>query len=261
LRPIRAIRFKTVLGFEIEENTYKAIYQTRQVIQKIAVERFRDELYKILETSKPFVGIQDILYNQIFSLFLSIQETGDFSFLKELDLLQTRSIPLKLAYIWKYFLDTNQLSFQIAQRFCSELKLSREDTKNSLFWLEFLYEFDNLEFTALNIKQVLSKLKSFQPEFFSNLLNDFLSIVKVRKSPERFQEIEKTVYNIIQSNTPLTLKDLAINGDFIAKNFPSIPKKDYGDLLRKCLQEVLITEQNDIEYFYNFIGRVYEFRK
>lgn len=261
LRPIRAIRFKTVLGFEIEENTYKAIYQTRQVIQKIAVERFREELYKILETSKPLVGIQDLLCNQIFSLFLSIQETGDFSFLKELDLLQTNSIPLKLAYIWKYFLDTNQLSFQTAQRFCSELKLSREDTKNSLFWLEFLYEFESLNFTALNIKQVLSKIKTFQPEFFSNLLNDFLAIVKVRKSPERFQEIEKIVYNIIQANTPLTLKDLAINGDFIAKNFPSIPKKDYGNLLRKCLQEVLITEQNDMEYFYNFIGRVYEFRK
>ncbi|MCX7998218.1 MAG: hypothetical protein N3A69_04600 [Leptospiraceae bacterium] len=261
LRPIRAIRFKTVLGFQIEENTYKAIYETRQIIQKIAVERFHDELYKILETPKPFVGIRDLIYNKIFSLFLSIRETNNSSILEELDFLKTKSVPLKLAYLWKYFLDSNQLPFSTAQKLCSELKLSREDTKHSLFWLEFLYELENLEFNDLNIKQILSKIKTFQPESFSKLVDDFLAVLRVRKTPERFEEIKKIVYNIIQSKTPLTLKDLAINGDFIAKNFPNIPKEEYGNLLKKCLQEVLLTGQNSKEYFYNFIGRIYEFRK
>ena len=46
LRPIRALRFISTLGFSIEEATYRAIYKTRSITAKISVERFHDELNK-----------------------------------------------------------------------------------------------------------------------------------------------------------------------------------------------------------------------
>lgn len=261
LRPIRAIRFKTTLNFEIEQTTYEAIFKTRNIIQKIAVERFQDELYKILKSPNSFIGIKELIQNKIFSLFINVQEKEDFSFLKELEYLNTKSISLQLAYLWKYFLDTNCLPISHAQKFCSQLKLSREVTKQSLFWLEILCEFDSMKFDELSIKKILSKIKTFHFEMFLELVKDFLAIVKARKTPEEFQKIEKIVYNKIQMNTPFTLKELSINGDFIAKNFPSIPKEEYGNILKLCLNEVLTNEINTQEYLYEFIGRIYEQRE
>lgn len=48
LRLMRAIRFATTLDFQIEPNTWKAIIDSHHLLEKIAVERIREELNKIL---------------------------------------------------------------------------------------------------------------------------------------------------------------------------------------------------------------------
>ena len=55
LRPIRAIRFSAQLGFKIEEKTLEAISlpEVREKIRSISIERFRDELSKILVSDEP----------------------------------------------------------------------------------------------------------------------------------------------------------------------------------------------------------------
>lgn len=57
LRILRAIRFATVLDFNIEENTYRAIGKMSKLIGRISVERIREELNKILLSEKPSYGI------------------------------------------------------------------------------------------------------------------------------------------------------------------------------------------------------------
>ena len=52
LRPIRAIRFASQLGFDIEKNTLQAI-SNKKILEKtasISIERFRDELIKLLKS-------------------------------------------------------------------------------------------------------------------------------------------------------------------------------------------------------------------
>lgn len=56
LRLMRAIRIATQLGFEIEEKTFQAIKDNASLINKIAAERVRDELIKILSTNHPADG-------------------------------------------------------------------------------------------------------------------------------------------------------------------------------------------------------------
>lgn len=48
LRILRAIRFASVLDFEIEENTAAAIHACRTLLSNIAAERIRDELCKLI---------------------------------------------------------------------------------------------------------------------------------------------------------------------------------------------------------------------
>ena len=56
LRMMRAIRFATQLGFEIEENSLKAIAKNSERLRIITKERIVDELHKILASKKPSIG-------------------------------------------------------------------------------------------------------------------------------------------------------------------------------------------------------------
>lgn len=53
LRAMRALRFMATLGFTLDEEVIQAIVATRDVLARAAVERFRDELLKILAADKP----------------------------------------------------------------------------------------------------------------------------------------------------------------------------------------------------------------
>lgn len=57
LRLIRAVRIATQLGFTIEDKTFEAIKTNATLIGRIAKERVRDELLKILASPHPDVGI------------------------------------------------------------------------------------------------------------------------------------------------------------------------------------------------------------
>jgi tRNA nucleotidyltransferase (CCA-adding enzyme) len=57
LRMMRAVRIATELGFTIEENTFEAIKKDAPLINKIAKERVKDELFKILGSPNPYEGM------------------------------------------------------------------------------------------------------------------------------------------------------------------------------------------------------------
>ena len=60
LRPIRALRFSSQLGFVIQKDTYSAILDgaIQEKIHSISIERFRDEFCKIVQSPVPSVGLR-----------------------------------------------------------------------------------------------------------------------------------------------------------------------------------------------------------
>ena len=64
LRMMRAIRFATQLGFDIEDKTYNAIGKNADRIRIVSFERITDELNKIIQANKPSQG------------FLMLENTG-----------------------------------------------------------------------------------------------------------------------------------------------------------------------------------------
>jgi putative nucleotidyltransferase with HDIG domain len=72
LRPVRALRFASKLGFSIEKDTYSEIFKT-EILQKaasISIERFRDEFEKILASARPSVGLKLLEESGLMKLFL-----------------------------------------------------------------------------------------------------------------------------------------------------------------------------------------------
>ncbi len=72
LRPVRAIRFAGQLGFQIEDETKKAISMP-EILKKtkgISVERFRDEFCKMLKSEKPSVSLKLMEQTGIMEMFI-----------------------------------------------------------------------------------------------------------------------------------------------------------------------------------------------
>ncbi len=71
LRPIRACRFASQLNFSIEKNTFESIQKVLDIVSQISIERFRDELLKILyDSSKPSIGLDLLRQSGILKIFL-----------------------------------------------------------------------------------------------------------------------------------------------------------------------------------------------
>jgi tRNA nucleotidyltransferase (CCA-adding enzyme) len=58
LRPLRAIRFAAQLDFTVEERTFAAIGQARENFRRVAPERVREEILKLLSVSNAWQGVE-----------------------------------------------------------------------------------------------------------------------------------------------------------------------------------------------------------
>jgi tRNA nucleotidyltransferase/poly(A) polymerase len=76
LRMLRAIRFATVLGFSIEDNTLAAISSGRSFIHMVAWERIREEFSRILTSHSPSRGLEMMRVTGILGEILPELPTG-----------------------------------------------------------------------------------------------------------------------------------------------------------------------------------------
>lgn len=70
LRMMRAIRFASQLGFDIEADTFEAIQQMKERISIISAERVADELNKIILSNTPSYGFKLLYYSGLLDIIL-----------------------------------------------------------------------------------------------------------------------------------------------------------------------------------------------
>lgn len=68
LRIMRALRFSSVLGFEIEDSTKKAIHKNKELLKNISAERLNVELTKLLQGKNVFNVLTE--YPDVLSVFI-----------------------------------------------------------------------------------------------------------------------------------------------------------------------------------------------
>ena len=152
LRMLRAIRFSTTLGFEIDATTFAAIENHAHQIQIVSVERITTELTKILSHPQRTVGLELLvsakLFTEILPQLTPLLNSSDawslsISILKKIYLFDSNAFCLSLAALYYGLQLLKPIEKKDIQTHCQTLKLSNRQTE----LVQFLCE---------HVKQILS---------------------------------------------------------------------------------------------------------
>lgn len=204
LRILRALRFASVLGFNIEENTSKAVIQLAETVNKVSGERIFAELKKLLCG----INAQEVVTEYIDAIKKIIPVNGDY---KKLSLL-----PCDFAM---------RLACLCGSDVSSALVRLRADNKTKHI-CNVLVNSSPLPNTEANLKFYISALGR----------EDAQTVALYRRALYG-EDVACQTEKLLSSKTPLFVTDLAINGNDIAKL--GIKGKNIGISLNTLLARVM----------------------
>lgn len=288
LRMLRAVRFSAQLDFSIEQNTYNAIKENKELLKEIAWERIRDELFKLLATDNAYQGIinlkdtglLDIILPELIQCFGLVQEgpkhdriydIGEHSLLS-LKFCSSKDSLVRFATLlhdigkpntYKVASDGNVTFYnhdvvggQIAKNICRRFNLSREQTDK-------VYRLVRWHMFTISENQTDSAIRRFIKNVGLENVDDMMALRvgdrlgggtqkavswRMEKFRERIDEV---------MTKPFSITDLKINGKDIMEllNIPPGPK--VGEILNKLFQEVLAdADKNNQDYLFERIKQI-----
>jgi tRNA nucleotidyltransferase (CCA-adding enzyme) len=273
LRILRGLRFASVLGFTIEEDTTKAMYSCRELINIVSPERIFIELSKLVCGK----NAGEIISNYSDILAVTLPEIKDMkgfeqhNFHHRYDVLNHTAkvvdsvypaVDLRLAALFHdcgkpdcFSLDDNGVGHFYSHASISANKadsaLTRlrcdNDTRKKVVKLVKIHD-SPIEPDPKVIKKKLQK-------YGENLFFDLIKLQRADNmglAPEflyrqqTYDKLEEIARQIIEENQCFSLKDLAVNGrDMISLGLKG---KDIGTALDELLKAVIEEKcQNDIE--------------
>lgn len=264
LRIMRAIRFASVLGFDIEKSTKKSIFKNKNLLKNISAERIATELIKLLcgKNAKQII----IDYFEVLEVILpEISQMKDFNQNNPhhiYNLLEHTAVaventpaeaPLRLAMLLhdcgkpdalttdecgvNHFYGHPKISAEKAKSALSRLKLDNATVNLALELIE--HHDADINPTEKSVKRALNK---YTPEVFFKLL-EIKKADNLAQSPKynRINEIEALkalATEIINKNDCYSIKQLAVNGnDLINLGLPA--GKKIGKALDFLLDAVI----------------------
>ena len=183
LRMLRAFRFSSKLGFEIEKDTLEAIKKNAELIKFVSIERIVNEFKKLLSGKGNLRSLE---------LLLDSKLNTYIPFLEEIEIIQDFS---KCSYCQSLYIlsKINNISFDILK----ELKLSNKEVK-------LIKEFDkiNTDFVRkIPLELILYKYNFedvvFIAEYFS--YNNRNNIENCKLTINSFDEVDITSQEIIST--------------------------------------------------------------
>ncbi len=286
LRILRALRFASVLGFDIEDATAKAMYQCRELINIVSPERIFTEISKLLCGTNAGTILAE--HSDILAVVLpeikSMKGFEQHNFHHIYDVLNHTAkvvdsispvVDLRLAALFHdcgkpdcFSLDENGVG-----HFYSHASISAHKAKEALTRLrcdnatrEKVVKLVKIHDTPIepDIKTVKKKLQKYGEEIFFDLIklqradNKGLAPEFLYRQ-ETYDKLEEIASQVIEENQCFSLKDLAVNGrDMIDLGLKG---KDIGTALNELLKAVIEEKcQNGREsllsYYHNNVKSV-----
>ncbi len=285
LRTLRAGRFSSVYGFEIEPLTFAALQETAPRLQGVAWERIRDEFFKMLLGRQVRKGFAVLIRGGILPVILpevtrDAEEGTDRDCEETLEHLvncvaySPRRIQVRLAALFHHLAEGTGSrsggegawlvasaieSAQLAQTILKRWRASRNLTR---------------QVVALVTQQVPEgvegwrdgEIRRFLAQVGRDQLDDVLALARADRMARRdrrrglavLRDLQKRVADELERNPPLQRQDLAVSGRDLMQAFhlPSGPL--VGQLLQTLYQYVLEhPASNEYKILMDFLKKKY----
>ena len=270
LRLLRAARFATTLGFEIEPATKSAIQKLASHLKDISAERIRDEFSKIIMAEQPDRGIFllqelgllkyvmpeleqglgvtqkgphrfDVFKHNTLALKFAAIEKGDLG-LRLAALLHDVAKPATRAELPSgevTFYGHNVVGAKMAKKMLSRLKYPKqliERVYMLVYHHLFFYDVDVV--TASSVRRLLVKVgKENINDLISLRLFDRQSTPVPKRKPYKLRHLEYMIDKVLAD--PLTVTELEIRGEDVMEVLKIEPGPRVGLLLKALLAEVI----------------------
>ncbi|MBN8468498.1 CCA tRNA nucleotidyltransferase [Corallococcus exiguus] len=236
LRPLRAVRFAAVLGFTLDPDTRDAIPATLAVFRKVALERVREELLKLLLSPRAEMGLHLLADTGLMEVFLPEVAHADAEAAR-LARAAVQAAPLDADLRVATLLADIDTATQ-ARELCLRLKFPNK----SADLIGLLVEHAKLETRVDDADPALRRLLA---RVGLTNLPALLSVAKARvqvRAPERLPAVEALAGRLealAAAKPPLSAKELALTGGDIMKALGIGPSPKVGEATRYLVESVL----------------------
>jgi len=264
LRMIRAIRIASQIGFLIEEKTFESIQKNASLIGKVAGERIRDELFKILISPIPSQGITLLknsgLLQQIIPELMDgygmtqkghhIDDVWTHN-LKTLDNCDTKNPITKLAALLhdvgkpksmigigeeRTFHNHEIIGSRIAVSIGKRLRLSNKE-------LEQLFKLVRWHMFTTEATQTDKAVRRFIRNVTLDYIDEMITLRRAdrlgsgaKESSWRWDLFKERIVEV--QKQPFCIKDLNINGQDVMEILKIKPSRKVGEVLTAIFKEV-----------------------
>ncbi len=272
LRMMRAIRIASELGFSIEEKTFDAIKKNSKLINKIAKERVKEELFKLLKSPYSYEGIlllrnsglldeiipelskcfgveqkspgRHHIYDVGNHLLMSLKNCkSDDPITRFATLIHDIGKPQtykKLDSGTITFYNHEMVSTKIAENLAERLKFSNKE-KDKLVTLVRWHQF------TVNENQTDSAIRRFIKNIGGQNIEDMLALRTgdrlgggARETSWRLEEFKRRLIEV--QKQPFSIKDLKIDGNDVMRELKIKPGPKVGKILEKLFEKVVAKE-------------------
>lgn len=237
LRIIRAIRFLSKLGFNIEDKTLNSIYKNYHIVKNISIERITDEINKIITSKNPQNII--LLYKtkifEILGIYYNFNNDNYLRLEKQLKIISLiDEIEYKLLLL-QYIINNEAKDYNNRNYIVNILRYPNKvkDDINNL--IEYMY-IDESNLSKIDIKYILNKIGYSRFEKILNLKNIYYSTSYNKKS-KYIKQCINILKDIINNKECYTIKDLKLNGNDLKEL--GYKGNEIGTNLNYLLEEVI----------------------
>jgi len=277
LRLLRAVRFSSQLGFELEPKTQRGIVKLAGSLKFVSPERIRDEFVKILSSDRPAEGVTLLHETKLLQYILPELEQGvgvkqdrhhiHTVFKHNLLSLQhcpSREWPVRLAALLHdvgkpktrkiiggiaTFYNHEYVGAKLVERIMTRLKFSNEDRERVVNLVKnHMFYYNVGEVTAASVRRLIVKVgRQNLKDLIELRIADRLGSGTPKAKPYKLRHLEYMMEKV--QNDPISVKMLKINGDDLMRLLAIAPGPKIGAILDVLLSEVIEEpEHNTLEH-------------
>lgn len=228
LRILRAVRFSSVLGFDIERNTQKAIFSCKHLLCNVSKERIFVEFKKLLlghSVGKVLNTYFPVLQSAIATFSDCALVDKNFSYI---DMVK-KNIPLLLAALF-LGLEKEENVENLAERTLNILKSDKKTRSNVCL---IINEYNRKPPTnKYELKKLVGRVGAQNAENISELW-----VVFKKCHISEFNEMNAEIKKIISDGECIRISQLKIDGDELLKS--GVAPKNIGKTLEVLLDNVM----------------------